>query len=341
MKIGLIGCGGMGTTHNLSLKELSKRKDVQVVALADCRPEKLAQAAELWPEAHLYEFGEALLQQETLDAVDICLPSYLHVEHALMALEKGIHVFVEKPVCLTAADCQRLLDAQQASGCKVMVGQVLRSAAEYRFLKDAFDEGRYGSLHSIVMQRISGDVIWGFEDWFHNESKSGSVVLDLHLHDLDFLRWMLGEPDSFSCQAAALNSGMVNQIFVSYRFGRVLAVTEGCWDRSPALPFEASYRAAFDEATVVWNSRAAQPLTVYYTNGRVEYPELHTEYEGESSAANINISKLGPYYAELDYFVDCVMKDLPIQRAQLSEAVASVCQAIQELADAKASLVVQ
>ena len=60
-------------------------------------------------------------------------------EHAIAALEKGMNVFVEKPVCLTEEDCQALLDAEKRSGKKVMVGQVVRSFEEYKFLKEAYD----------------------------------------------------------------------------------------------------------------------------------------------------------------------------------------------------------
>lgn len=334
LNIGLIGCGGMGTTHNLSLKALSEQRDIQVTALADCRPEKLQKAAELWPQARLYTTGMELLEKETLDVADICLPSYLHADHGVAALHKGMHTFIEKPVCLTEADGQRLLQAEAASGCKVMVGQVLRSAPEYLFLKDAFDSRRYGALRSLILQRTGSDVRWGFEDWFHDEAKSGSVVLDLHVHDLDFLRYMLGEPDQFCSTAAAFANGMPSQIVTTYRFGPVFACAEGCWDISPDLPFEAAYRASFQQATVVWQSRAAQPLTVYFADGRVEHPALRPEYEAHSSAAGINITNLGPYYAELKYFIDCILQDRPVERAPLVEGVRSVRQGLRELAAA-------
>ena len=64
MKVGLIGCGGMGTTHNLSLKALSSKMDVEVTALADCRPEFLEKAAEQWPDARLYKTGMELLEAD-------------------------------------------------------------------------------------------------------------------------------------------------------------------------------------------------------------------------------------------------------------------------------------
>ena len=190
MKVGVIGCGGMGTTHYLSLKVLSSQMDVEVVALADCREEFLQKAAAEFPEARTYTYGMELIERENLDAVHICLPSYLHTEHAVAAMKKGMNVLVEKPVCLTREEGELLLETQKETGVKVMVGQVVRAFDEYRYLKEVYDNKTLGKLKSIVMQRVSGNVRWGFEGWFHDEKKSGSVVLDLHIHDLDFLRYM-------------------------------------------------------------------------------------------------------------------------------------------------------
>jgi len=130
MKVGLIGCGGMGTTHNLSLKALSTKMNVEVTALADCRPEFLEKAAIQWPNARQYKTGMELLETESLDSVHICLPSYLHTEHALAAMDKGMNVFIEKPVCLTEEEAEKLMDAQKRNGVQVMVGQVVRSFDE-------------------------------------------------------------------------------------------------------------------------------------------------------------------------------------------------------------------
>ena len=149
----------------------------------------------------------------------------LHTEHAVAAWTEDQCVRGEA-VCLTEEEAQKLLDAKERNHVQVMVGQVVRSFDEYRYLKDCYETGRYGELKSITMQRVSGDAAWGFEDWFHKEDRSGSVVLDLHVHDLDFLRYMLGEPDSFDVRATAFSSGMINQIFTTYEFGKVFAVTE-------------------------------------------------------------------------------------------------------------------
>lgn len=336
MKIGVIGCGGMGTTHYLSLKALSAQMDVEVTALADCRQEFLERAAAHFPGVHTYKEGMELIESESLDVVHICLPSYLHAEYAIAAMKKGMHVFVEKPLCLTMEEGKALLEAEKKYGVKAMVGQVIRSYDEYLFLKDAYDTNKYGKLKSMVMQRISGDVSWGFEDWFHDEKRSGSVVLDLHVHDLDFLRYMLGEPDTFTVKATAFDSGMINQIITSYEFGDVFVTAEGVWNVCDNFPFEASFRANFEEAVVCFNGTKKPTLTVYKKNGEVEHPDLSGEYNVSDDSAGINVSNLGPYYAEIKYFLQCLQKQEPVERAPLCEGLKSVELAIKELEAAKA-----
>ena len=334
MKVGVIGCGGMGTTHYLSLKALSSQMDVEVVALADCREEFLQKAAAEFPEARTYTYGMELIERENLDAVHICLPSYLHTEHAVAAMKKGMNVLVEKPVCLTREEGELLLETQKETGVKVMVGQVVRAFDEYRYLKEVYDNKTLGKLKSIVMQRVSGNVRWGFEGWFHDEKKSGSVVLDLHVHDLDFLRYMLGEPDSFQVKASRFESGMINHIITEYEFGDVFATAEGIWDESSAMKFHAAFRAHFD-ATIEFNGAQSPSLTVYKKDGTVETPELKAEYEGESDVAGINVSNLGPYYTEIKYFQECVREDKPVEVAPLIEGVRSVQLGIKEWNAAK------
>lgn len=335
MKVGVIGCGGMGTTHYLSLKALSEKMDLEVIALADIREEFLEKASRYFPDARTYREGMELLEQEKLDIVHICLPSYLHTEYALKAMDRKINVFIEKPVCLSHEEGRLLLQKEEETGVKAMVGQVVRSFEEYQFLKQVYEDKRYGNLKSIVMQRISGDVPWGYEDWFHDEKKSGSVVLDLHVHDLDFLRYLLGEPDSFEVKAGTFQSGMINQIIAWYEFGEVFAMAEGVWNISPKVPFEAGFRACFEEAAVCFNGQKTPPLIVYKKDGETEIPELHREYDTEDSSAGINISNLGPYYKEIKYFVECVRDNKPVQTAPLLEGVKSVDLALREWEAAK------
>ncbi|QHQ60517.1 Gfo/Idh/MocA family oxidoreductase [Anaerocolumna sedimenticola] len=334
MKVGLIGCGGMGTVHNLSLKELSKQYDIQVTAVADCREEFLEKAAGQWSNVQKFKYGKDLIENADVDIVHICVPSYLHADLAIQAMEKGKNVFVEKPVCLSKEDCQRLLDTEKKTGVTVMVGQVVRCFDEYRFLKDAYDNKTYGKLQSIMMHRLSGDTTWGWEDWFHDINKSGSVILDLHIHDTDFLRYMIGEPDSYKVYATKFESGMPNQVVTTYEFGDTFAVVEGTWDISSKMPFEAYYRAAFEEATIVFSGLHEPHVSIYHKDGTVTIPEIKPEYDVQDDTAGINISSLGAYYTEIKYFIECLVNNKPIKIAPLSEGVKSVLLTLNELSEA-------
>lgn len=334
VKAALIGCGGMGMTHNLSLKALAREMDVEVMAIADCREGCLEKGARVWPDARTYETGMELLEKETPDLVYICLPSYLHADHVIAAMRKGCHVFVEKPVCLTSKECDRLLEAEKETGVKVMVGQVLRSFPEYRYLKKLYEEGTLGKMKSLVMQRVSGWVRWGFENWFHDEQKSGSVVLDLHIHDLDFMRYLLGEPDSFEVKASAYEDGMVNHVLATYECGEVFVMAEAIWDESPAIKFEPSFRACFEEGTLVFNGTKDPSLVLFKKDGEVIYPDLGQK-EMHDTSSGINISDLGPYYMEDRYFLECIKNDRKVERAPLEEGIKSVLLGIRELEAAR------
>lgn len=337
MRVGVIGCGGMGRTHYLALKELSGSMDIEVTALSDCREEYLNNAAQEWPRAVLYETGMELISKAELDAVHICLPSYLHAGHAAAAMKKGMHVFVEKPVCLTEEDCEMLQKTERETGALVMVGQVVRYFDEYKKLKEIYESGKYGRLKSLMMRRLSGDVIWGYENWFHDEEKSGSVVMDLHVHDVDFLRYLLGEPDDFSVKATAFEDGMVNHIVAQYRFGTAFAQAEAIWDESVAFPFQAEYRAYFEKGTVMGRDGE---VTVYEKGeagkkGRAVKVELTPEFTAEDDSAGINISMQGPYFSEIKDFYTCIKEKRPIETAPLKEAVKSALLAREEWKAAK------
>jgi predicted dehydrogenase len=308
--------------------------DLEVTALADIRPEFLEKAAQIWPHASKFTNGMELINQADVEVVHICLPSYLHAEHAITAMKKGLNVFIEKPVCLTEDDCLRLTEAEKSFGVKVMVGQVVRCFDEYAYLRDAYKNQTFGKLKSIMMHRVSGDTTWGQGDWFHDITKSGSVVMDLHIHDVDFLRYLLGEPDSFTVNSTSFDSGMPNQVITTYHFGDVFAVVEGTWDISTKLPFEAYFRACFENATVVFSSLHEPHLAVYGKDKSIEFPELNPLYKADITDSGINISNLGPYYTEINYFYDCLLNNKPIEIAPLSEGIASVRLALQELGQA-------
>lgn len=331
MKVGMIGVGGMGSTHNSAVKALSETKNIAVTAIADAVTEHLEKAAALWPGAHTYSDGMELLEKEDLDCVHICTPSYLHADFTEAAMDRGLHVLVEKPMALTEEDCARMIAARDRNQVHAMVGQVVRFFPEYRFLKEAYEKKTYGNLKSLVMQRLSQNVLWGYQDWFHDEKKSGSVVLDLHIHDGDFLLYMLGEPEDLHVQAAAYDTGMINQVITSYSYPGFFVTAEGLWDTTPVLPFQPSYRAYFEEATISYDGRETPSVTVRRPDGSIETPALKTESALDGCRSGINIQSLGSYFTEISYFYDCLEKKISPDIASLESAAASVRLMLREL----------
>lgn len=330
MKIGLIGCGGMGTTHNECLRALAAKMPITVTAIADCRKEFLEKALNLWPDAKGYNTGEELISSEALDLVYICTPSYTHAALAISAMQRGMDIFVEKPVCLKKEDCDRLLEQHRKTPVNVMVGQVVRSTPEYLFLKKLYEEKKYGNLKSVIMQRISNNVNWGYQDWFHDPVRSGSVILDLHIHDIDFLRYMLGEPDYVDVHVSRFDSGMVNHIVSNYKFGSVNASVEGVWHIAPNIPFRSEYRVDFDNATVQYNSTDKDKIAIYTADGDKIIPEISAQNDA-AIENGMNIKSLGSYLIENEYYLNCLLNNEINKRAPLEEGIRSVLLGIREL----------
>ncbi len=325
-KVGLIGCGFMGGTHADCYNEI---EGVQLVAVADVRPEKAEEVAKKCGVSEIYSTGVELIQKADVDIIDICLPTFLHTEHAELAMKKGVHVFIEKPVCLTKEEGERLLKLEKETGAKVQVGQAMRFCDEWVWLKNAIDSKKYGDLKLLVLQRLSASPTWGWENWLHTPERSGSVALDLNIHDVDFVRFLLGEPDSFTAHAERDSEGVIQQIFATFKYGEKIVSTECCWDYPVDFPFVETYRAKFDKATVVLN--AENGLVVYPEEGGQIKPEIVPSFTGTSDNGG-NISDLGCYYNELKYFVEKLKANEPLEIAPLCEGVKSVNLTLDEIA---------
>jgi predicted dehydrogenase len=307
LKIGLIGLGDMGVKHLREWKRISAEEAVQVVAVADTSPTLIGQAKGVWPEAGIYSSGFDLIAHASVDAVDICLPSFLHMEHAVQAMRKGLAVFSEKPVCLKEEECKELLDVQERTGTPFMVGHVVRFFPEYRFLKERYDDKRYGRLIRITMDRHGKKMV---SPWFSDPAKCGSVLHDLQIHDIDFLRYMLGEPEIRYVETNKETSGLVSQAIAVMDFSGIKAISQGQWDVSPSFPFSSQYLASFENATVVCQNTQDPRVKVYCRDGQVEEPAIAYEEDG--------------YYLELKYFVEALLRKETIHIASLSDAVATI-----------------
>ncbi|HEY3378277.1 MAG TPA: Gfo/Idh/MocA family oxidoreductase, partial [Armatimonadota bacterium] len=207
IRIGMVGMGGISGAH---LPAYEKLADIaQVVARCDKIPERadgtakgvainIGGPAATALQATAYTDYRELLADPEVDVVDICLPTDLHAEVAIAALQAGKHVLCEKPMALNVAQCDRMIAAAQASGSIFMIAQCIRFWPAYVYLKELVDSGKYGKLTSAQFSRLSGPPIWASENWLLTPERSGGSLLDLHIHDTDYLSFLLGTPTSVS-----------------------------------------------------------------------------------------------------------------------------------------------
>jgi len=318
MKVGLIGCGFMGGMHAACYGALAPL-GVKVTAVADVRPDFAAKLAD--ENTAVYATGMELIEKADVDVVDICLPTHLHTAHAVAAMKAGKHVFVEKPICVKDEEMELLLATEQETGGKVRVGQVIRQWTEYVWLKEAVDSGVYGKVLHGQFRRLSSLPTWAWENWLHQVDKSGGVAVDMHVHDVDFVRYILGEPDIVKAHAYRDEKGVIQQINALLGYGSNVSISvEAGWNYPADFPFTADFRVKFEKATVV---NAGGTLTVYPNEGGAVQPKLAEEFQGDNDIGG-NISSLGGYYNELKYFVEGLQGKNDLSVATVKEAIASV-----------------
>ncbi len=290
LKVALVGVGGISGAH---IPAWNKMDDTQLVALCDIRPAQM----ERYPEQRHYTDFDEMLAKEEIDILDICLPTYLHADFAVKALEKGIHVLCEKPISLKQEDVARVCRAAAEHGVRFMAAQVLRFWPEYEIVKKLYDEKTYGALLSGSMTRLGCCPKWSWDGWMMDEARSGLVPFDLHIHDLDFLVYAFGAPK----KAVNHRSRRPGQDYINavYEYDGFFITTEASWYASP-YPFRAAFRFQFERAVVAWEQGE---MTIYEAEGKVWHP-VGADAQGDTGS--IGLPQSDAYQNEIRYFADCV-----------------------------------
>ena len=295
----MIGFGGIASGHKKAYLSLEKRGiSVKLVAICDIDPEAFKRRMKINIDTgkeeqdgnfNTYTELEEMLENEQIDLIDICLPTPLHEEYAVKMLSRGYNVMCEKPMALTEDKCANMIEARDASGKQLMIGQCLRFYREYEFLKACIEDGRYGRPTAAYFERLSGPPRWGWNNWYMKHEMSGGVIYDLHVHDCDMIRWLFGEPEAVSAigQADIIKHDTAHVTYY-YKDLPVSAVAE--WSMK-GVNFKHGYRVGFEKATVIFDGK-----------------EVIAYSKEDGSAEKIEIAPHGGIEAELEYFIDCLEK---------------------------------
>ena len=314
LKAGLIGYGGIAKAHVNGYGILEAKNKVKLVAVCDICEEAFKKEVKINIGGDTKQAGdyrcytdlEDMLAKEELDFVDICLPSYLHREYSVKLLERGYHVLCEKPMALTGEDCDKMLEAERSSGKHFMIAQCLRFFPKYEFLKSCIDDCRYGKVLGAFFNRNSAQPLWGFENWYTDYARCGGAITDIHIHDIDMVRYLFGEPDAVSCRASDART-KYDIVQTTLYYGNTPVSANGCWTAG-RIKFTASYKVDFEKASVLHEQGK---LTVYPAN--TEEAPFTPELQGYDG-----------YTEEIAYFCDVIENKISNTKNPASSAANTV-----------------
>jgi predicted dehydrogenase len=256
---------------------------------------------------------EDLLSSGLCDAVDICLPTFLHESSFLAAAERGLHILCEKPVVTNLEAIDRILMAARTAGIKTMVAQVIRFWPEYRVIRQTMASGDLGQPRIANAARLVTPPRWG--SWFRDPLLSGGALFDLHIHDLDFTYSLFGTPSSVYSVGVQGETGGWDHVLTTLDYGACKAHIEGGFVMPSGFPFEMRYRLDGDHGCIDFRfsttnqvdqrNQASSELVLYREGMPLSYPARPPE-DG--------------YLAEIRYFVNCLEQDCHPETATLEEA---------------------
>lgn len=299
LRVGVIGLGLIGGLHARILFEMA---NAELVSVSDIDFKTAKDYGEKY-ECHYYTDFKAMCDEEQLDAVCICTPDQFHLENALYAAQRGLHLLVEKPLAKTEADARKITEAVSAAGIRMMVAQLLHFDPRYVKIKEAVESGQIGDMIHMFFKRTNPRT---------NATRLGgkvSIFYFIGIHDFDMMCcYAKSRPVKAYCQSVSkVNSaiGCEDTIMAMVNFENgAVGTVELCW----ALP-ENSALGINTYAEIVGADGAGYVNVLdqgvsLITKDHVFYPDtLHwPEYNGRI---------MGDLKEEIQHFVTATLTSQP------------------------------
>ncbi len=280
-----------------------------------------------------YTDWNTLLAQARPDVIDICVPTPVHREYVERTAAAGKAILVEKPLARSMADCDAVVDIVELAGVPAMSANVLRYFPEYAGAKRLVDDGAVGKPATIRTARMAGFPNTSHSDnWYADPARSGGVVLDMILHDFDWMLWTFGPVQRvyarglFGAQHynAKLDYALVT---LSFKSGAVGHVT-GSWAHPGG--FRTSLEVAGDGGMISHDSADSAPIHAYLretgaAGSGVAVPESPMSPDDD------------PYYKEIAAFARAVQtgEPPPIPLREAREATRIALAALESIQSGK------
>lgn len=315
LKIGLIGAGNISHAHLDAYRHVP---EAEIYAVCDINPTRLAETADHYGIERRYNsVDEMLAACPELDAADVCVWNCNHAECTEKALNAGLHVLCEKPMAYNAAEAQRMLETAKKNGKLLMIGFVLRFSDDAKIASEFVNSGMLGDIYYSEAQYVRRHGNPG--GWFCNKKLSGGgPIIDLGVHVIDLIRYLMGNPKPVSVYAVA-----------SDRIGRRTELKNRVgWAPKDASDEDICDVEDFASAMIRYDNGATTHLLtsydfngedranrrIYGTKGGLDLSngvKIHTVVNDFLTDMNVNTANYAEhndmFAAEMGHFVDCAL----------------------------------
>ncbi|MEI6514007.1 MAG: Gfo/Idh/MocA family oxidoreductase [bacterium] len=289
LKVGIVGVGGMGSNH---AARYSQMDDVQIAGVYDHDDQT---AERIVRQFGATKYGNVDQLIRAVDYVDICTPTNTHVDLLEQVANAGKSVFTEKPLGRTLEECKRAVEAVRKNNVLCMPGHVVRFCPEFKRAKEMVGDGAVGTPAAIRTTRAR--VPMG--GWNADTSMRGGVILDLIVHDFDWIRWTFGPVERVFARGIAANKpGGFDYALVTLKLKNgAIAHVEGSW--AEPSNFFVAFEIAGDKGLLDYNSNRDSSFKV--TKAKTETTTGFSLFESPLTPQE------DPLYLELRHFADCVI----------------------------------
>ncbi len=319
INIGVIGLGMMGSTH---LDVYANHPLANVVAVCDIKENILkgedkaqgniegqAEGGFDFQAPGLKKYTDAmqLINDPKVQLVDICLPTPDHVTFGTAALEAGKHLLMEKPLGRNAQETQALIDAASKAKGMSMCAMCMRFWPGWDWLKQQVENQTYGKVLAATFRRVTSHPA---RDFYMEGDSCGGAILDLHIHDTDFIKHLFGMPKAVYSAGYPHPTTRTDHVVTHYQYDDIpLVVAEGGWTMTDGYGFTMQYTVNFENATAVFDLAQPQPLKVIQ--------------KGQEPQVILLATGMG-YEYELDYLLQCLDAGKQPDRVTFADAADAV-----------------
>ena len=309
-RVALIGAGFAADIHAESYHRFVPGADLVAVVSRD------EDRARVFAHKHgiprwFTDLDEAMTQSGC-DIVDICIPNHLHAAAVITAANAGKHVIVEKPLCLTLEEADRMIAACRAQNVKLMYAEELCFAPKYERVRSLVRQGAIGTIYHLRQsEKHSGP----HSDWFYDINQSGGgALMDMGCHGFAWLRWMLAGCRPLSVYAH-MQTGLIhggrtqceeNSVSIVEFDGGAIGVVENSWAKHGGM----------DDRVEVAGSEGVISADLFIGNSALTYSATGYDYAMEKAGATqgwtfttVEEAFNQGYPQELEHFVSCVRDD--------------------------------